>query len=375
MKLHYLFAFGFILLSQVANSQIVETIDMHPNIADGLHVDPSGKVYTVSGGFQNGFDIGMYDPATDGFTPTFATGFFGPVDIDQYHDSLFVVTNYDNNTTYQYNLNTGQITVLATGQDGPAGIAIDSVNCIYVTNWGGAPAYAGHVVHKIYPNGTMTEYLDSSVLYRLQAICFNHEGDLIVHSQQTMYKVNAADSTLQFWTNIPDGVANMKFRQADSCIYGGSPGNGRIIRIAPDGTSSVYAGSTAGNVDGDISVAQFSDVLGVEFSPSEDTLYVSEGGTSHRLKRILMNETTGLFKPVLEDLKVYPNPAETSIYISNDNREEYTIEIIDLNGTRVLRQVSNEEKIKLDIEDFASGQYTILVETEGCFHSEKLIKQ
>ena len=124
-------------------SQLVETVVSHSEIRDGLHVDPSGNIYTTSGGLA-GFEIGKYDIQTGNFNPLFATGFFGPVDVDVYRDSLLIVTNYDNNTVSSYNLNTGQINVIATGLDGPAGIVIDADENIFITSWGGAPDYAGH---------------------------------------------------------------------------------------------------------------------------------------------------------------------------------------------------------------------------------------
>jgi len=295
-------------------AQIVETVLTHPKIVDGLYVDIAGNVFTTPGGLVNGTQIGKYDMETETYEVKFAIGFAGPINIAVYQDSLFIVTNYDNNTVYSHNLITHQNTTLASGLDGPAGIVIDTADNIYISNWGEWPPGNGHQIHKISPTGTVSVYVDSSALYRPQAICINHLNEIIVNSEHNLYKINPVDSSLVFWVDMGYDLGNMTFRKKDSCIYGASISGNKIIKINSLGDVSVFSGSTAGYQDGDISVAKFNKPLGIAFSHTEDTLYVSEGGNVNRLRRIIFNETVGLNELKDGELIIYPNPSSAVSY-------------------------------------------------------------
>lgn len=186
--------FCFIL----STAQTVETVVTHPKIVDGLYVDTQGNIYTTPGGLVNGTHIGKYDIETESFDPNFAAGFAGPINIAAYQDSLLIVTNYDNNTVYSHNLNTNQNNTITSGLDGPAGIVVDNADNIYISNWGEWPPGAGHQIHRISPSGSVHVYVDSSALYRPQAICINYLNEVIVNSGDNLYKVNAVDSSLVF---------------------------------------------------------------------------------------------------------------------------------------------------------------------------------
>lgn len=364
-----LFFFGLL------NAQQVETITSHPKIVDGLHVDPAGIIYTTSGGLVGGNEIGRYDPSTDTFDAFFATGFFGTINIEQYQDSLFAVTNFDNNTVSRYNLNTGIVDVLATSLDGPAGIAIDTNDNIYVTNFGAPPTYSGHIITKIRPDGLSSVYIDSSALFRIQAICFNHENVMVVHSQESLYKVNASDSSLVHWVDLDHEVGNMTLRNQDSCIYACAGGEtDRIIKINPDGVISVFSGSSAGYLDGDIDEALFSNPLGIAFSPSEDTLYISEALGSNRLRRILFNQVADLFIPLKESISLYPNPATETIHIQSDF-EELTVQIRRSTGEIVLEKKLFTAQSTINIQHLSTGIYFIEL-THGSEHFvQKIVKK
>ena len=91
------------ILSLNVKAQFVETVvPYHTKIVDGLHVDSNGDVFTTSGGLVGGVEIGKYDVSEDEYDANFAIGFSGPIDIDLYKDSLFVITNFDNNTVCTY---------------------------------------------------------------------------------------------------------------------------------------------------------------------------------------------------------------------------------------------------------------------------------
>ena len=358
LLLLFTFNFGF--------SQQVETVASHPKIVDGLHVDEEGNVYTASGGLVGGNTIGKYTVSNDSFDAFFASGFFGTIDIDVVQDSLFIVTNFDNNSVSHYNRNTGIVSQIATSLDGPAGIAVDTNGNAFITNFGAPPAYTGHEITKITPSGNVSVYIDSSVLFRLQAICFNHNNELVVHSEESLYKVNAADSSLVHWVDLGFGVGNMTLRQEDSCIYACAGGaTDQIIKITSSGVVSVLSGISSGYQDGDISVALFTNPLGIAFSPNEDTLYISEAAQGNRLRRILFNQVADLFIPQKDLVSVYPNPATDFVHVHSDN-EEMTVRISDVLGNCVLRNdlfFSNEGMI--DVSHLNPGIYLMEILIDG----------
>lgn len=350
------------LLCFALKAQTVETIISHPELRDGLHVDPAGNIYTSSGGFA-GFEVGKYDIQAQTFEPNFATGFYGPVDVDQYQDSLLIVTNYDNNTVSSHNLNTGQNRIIADGLDGPSGIAIDAEENIFVASWGNAPNYAGQQIHRIRPNGTVTSYINSPLLYRPQAMTFGLDGALVINSNGTLYRVNAADSTLQQWINLGENTGHMVFRQADSCIY--ATASNRILKIAPDGSFSVFAGSSEGYQDGPLEDARFKGLLGIHFSPSEDTLYVCDsgyGGAMGRLRRIIMSMPVNTDQAAERaDILVFPNPAKQHFSIVTNDHLSTSLEMIDQLGRVVFTKKDFEYTVKIDASIFPSGLYTIRI--------------
>lgn len=377
-QLLYMRSLFFLSLFAIANSlfaQRVETVASHPKIVDGLHIDSGGNVYTTSGGLVGGVEIGKFNPSTNVYNPFFANGFFGPIDIDQYRDSLLVVTNFDNNTVARYNLNSGLTTTIASGLDAPAGIAIDSNDNIYITEFGVPSTFTGHTIHKITSQGLSYVYVDSSALLRPQAICFNHEGVLVVHSSQSLYKVNAADSSLVHWVNLGTGVGNMALRAQDSCIYACAGGNtDQIIKITAQGVVSVFAGSSDGYQDGDISVARFSNPLGIAISPTGDTIYVTEAGNAHRLRRILMDEITSRSVPLETEIEVYPNPAVEQIHIKNPNGKVLGILVVDVQGRVVHSETSEQTDIAFDIRRFDPGAYFVRIFDDRQLIVEKVLK-
>ena len=366
---------SMILIALQINAQVVETVISDPELRDGLHIDLLGNIYTTSGGFA-GFEVGQYDIQTETFNPNFATGFFGPVDVDQYQDSLLIVTNYDNNTVSSFNLNTNEHNIIATGLDGPSGLVIDAQENIYVASWGNAPNYAGHQVHKISPSGQVSLYVDSPVLYRPQAMTTDLDGKLIIHSNEKLYRVNDIDSTLQLWIDVGAVIGHMAFRQKDSCIY--ATANYKILKINPSGEISTFAGTTVGYQDGQIGSAKFKSLLGIDFSPTEDSLYVCDSGYSEspgRLRRIVMNPLVETVELENNEINIFPNPVQHEMSIIQPVEIEATIEIYDILGNLLLSELRHARKITINTSKLLSGAYFIKVNYPEESILKKFIKQ
>jgi hypothetical protein len=375
MKKVIIFTSALVLNFYCSFAQTVETVISHPKIVDGLYVDGQGNVFTTSGGLVNGTEIGKYDIQTKTYDPNFAVGFAGPINIAPYRDSLLIVSNYDNNTVYSYNLNTSQIKTIASGLDGPSGITIDSNDNIYVANWGQAPAYAGHQIHKISSSGVVSVFADSSALYRPQAITINETGELLVHSKQTLYKVNLIDGSLSSWVAVGYQIGNMVFRKKDSCIYGASNQRNKIIKIDALGGVNVFSGSTPGYLDGNINDALFNKPLGIAFSTSEDTLYISEAGNVNRLRRIIMNQTVNVeYSKFDSALKISPNPSNDVFTIELEKEKKITMEVFNSAAKLISSQTLSAKKILLNLSNYPTGVYIIRLSYDKKTIAKEIVK-
>ncbi len=372
------FIFLCLLSWMTTRAQNVSTLFSHPELRDGLHVDANGNIYSTSGGLA-GSEIGKYDFQTQEFNPFFAQGFFGPVDVDIYQDSLLIVSNYDNNTLAAYHLQTGEITYLATGLDGPSGIAIDSSDNIYVASWGGAPLYAGHQIHRIDSTGQVSNYIDSPLLYRPQAMTINQDQQLIFHSVEKLYKVNPQDSTLALWISLETGVGHMVFRQKDSCIYAAANGEHQILRISVDGTVSLLAGSSKGYKDGPLDMALFNTPLGIELSPEEDQLYVCESAYAEpigRIRSIDLDQTVWVTEvQAPSSSQVYPNPSKDFLQIDQGKNIPVHIRLFDTTGKIMRSTWGNESLIELDLSGLSSGIYFLNLEYPEGIISHKIVRE
>lgn len=366
------------MLGLSANGQMVETVLTNPSVTDGMCTDSLGNVYTTSGGLA-GYVVGRYSPVSDEFDPNFIAGLVGPTDVEFLNDSVICITNYDIDAISTYNLNTGILTTVATGLDGPGGIETDGNGFIYVTNWGNAPLYAGHTLTRISPSGSSWTYIDTSVLYRPQAITWNHENQLVIHSNSKLYKINEADSSLVHWADLPSGVANIVLNKSDSCIYGAANQAHQILKITPDGTVSVFAGSALGYVDGDISIAQFNTSLGLTFSPDENILYVAEANP-HRLRRILLQSFTNVEEISFQgESNVYPNPLKIGESLKVENAKNKLLDqivISDVNGRILYVHLSNSnnEFIPASVFENINGGFIIvkILFTDNSFEYHKI---
>ncbi|GEM_PF-4818689 len=379
----YSLSFVLIIFVQIGFAQVVETVLTNPSVTDGMCTNSAGKVYTTCGGLE-GTVVGLYTPSTDTYNPTEISGLVGPTDVEFLNDSTLIITNYDINSISSYNVNSGLLTTLATGLDGPGGLETDDQGYVYVTNWGGAPTYAGSTITRISPSGNSWTYIDSNVLYRPQAITFNHENQLVVHSNDILYKINAADSTLEYWTDLGVGVGNMVFNTSDSCIYGAANGDHMIMKVDTAGNVSVFAGSIQGYEDGDITNAKFQNPLGITFSPDEDTLYIAEAGSAQRLRRIHMSSFSGV-NEIHKDqfIQAFPNPLSPGedLAFKNGIKDVEKIAVYDITGRLQCTYFVSENQLdKVPSNVFRglnSGKYILrITDTAGNdFHAEFVMQE
>lgn len=366
----------FFLSVLTAYGQIVETVATHPKITDGLHCDPSGNIYTCSGGLVNGREIGKFDPVSGVYDPFFANGFFGPIDIEDVGDSVFFVSNYDVGTISKLVLSTGIVSSVASGLDGPAGITKDEQENLYITNWGAGPSFDGSSIHKLTPQGDLTKIVDTSLLYRPQAVTVNLEGELVVHSQKNLYKVNLQTFEIELWVNLPFHLGHMVLREKDSCIYGAANQDHKICKVDYYGNATIFSGGNMGYQNGPIDQARFDSPLGITFTPSEDTMYVAET-VPGRLRRILMNLTLDLSEENRKAKEKLPNVTydllSHIIKVDNYPIDLESLRLLDISGAHRGTIELNNGSATIDTQLLPRGVYFLCPEEEGRLGSIKLL--
>ncbi len=252
--------------------------------------------------------------------------------------------------------------MIASGLDGPAGIAIDENDVIYISNLGTPPNYSGYQIHKITPDGTVTVLADSPLLYRFQAMVFNGDGELIVSSQNELYKVDTETGELELWVDLESfGFGHMVYRVLDSSIYGTATGESKIYKVDNSGTVSVYVGSVPGYLDGTLSDALFNAPLGIEISPNENILYVDD---SSHLRKITIDITLGTEEASLNTLITYPNPTRELFFVTNKNKLLLYTELYNTSGRLIFTKETDDSIIEYDMDQCAEGLYYLSIQSD-----------
>lgn len=269
-------------------SKEVITLTTNSLIRDGFHVEANGDILIGSGGLQDGTIISKYKAESGLFLESYVGGMRGVIDIDQKSNGDLIATNYDDNTVSSITIKEDKkiVKTIAVNLNGPAGVAIDENDNVYISNYGAPPNYDGNEIHKINTDGQLSLLVESELLFRFQGILINGKGELIVSSSGRLFKVNKENGEIEVWLDL-EGInfGHMIFRNRDSCIYGTSIENHKIYKVDPNGVLTVLAGNEAGYRNGSLDDARFTAPLGLGISPDENYLYIGE---SNRLRRITL---------------------------------------------------------------------------------------
>jgi len=198
-----------------------------------------------------------------------------------------LLATYSNtNTIEKFDLATGNdLGVFAnTGLNEPEGMAFDSTGHLYVAN------FAGNSIEKFSPTGTDLGAFINSGLDGPFALAFDSSGNLYVAnahiSNQTLpgyiEKFSPAGADLGVFCNTGADPQYLAF-DTTSNLYVSTANPNRISKIAPDGTSSIFANffTVSGlSIDsaGNVYASRFSSHDIVKFSPTGTFLGGFAGG-------------------------------------------------------------------------------------------------
>lgn len=133
-------------------------------------------------------------------------------------------------------------------------------------------SYNAQAVTKISPDGTMLRVMSN--IPQAEGIVRAADGTIYVASQQGIFKSNSAGTNTKISTTSGTGLV----LGADGYFYTSDYWNNRIMKVAPDGTSSVY-----------LSGGSLSRPLGLAFDSNGDLLVANYGNS--KILRIKPNKT------------------------------------------------------------------------------------
>jgi hypothetical protein len=103
---------------------------------------------------------------------------------------------------------------------------------------------------------------------------------------------------------------------------------------------------------------QVTDALGCIGSDTIEVRYWKAGGTNFS---------------EIDNIKLFPNPAKSILYLVSENGIVEKIEIFEMNGRSIFTSYEKGNHIALKISDFADGIYLIVIETEGKTSYKKFV--
>lgn len=355
-------------------AQTVETVaGPSPRINNGLVVHASGEIY-ASDLFGTGFNgTSLYKITPDGSSTLYATGLSQPAGLVFDTAGLLYVAEFTSGEISTVDAQ-GTVTLFASGLSQPSDLVFDAAGTLYVTNYG---------------NGTISS-ISPTGMVSLFATGFSQPVGLAIDPDQNLYcanlntgnihKVDTLGNVAILATLMDFPIGFMTYSQ--ETLYVCSTGGHLIYRVSLAGDIDLWLGNgLAGTVDGDATIAQFTNPDGIAASPTGDTLYVSENNTQ-LLRRIILNTTTGLDGPLfspLSGLTLSPNPIDDEATLSYELSHpcQIEVELLSVTGTGVktllsAHQQSGRHTLKLPVSDLPAGIYYCQLKGGGGTQTIKL---
>lgn len=341
------------------HAQTVTTItSTTAKIDDDIIFDAQGNLFG-----SNYTGSRVFKRTSDGTESVFATGIMSPNGMAFTDEGDIIIADNTGNKLYKLHPD-GTKEVFVPSIAGPSGILrIPGSDTMLVTS------YTTHKIWKLAPDGALIEYLTHPQFNGPVGLCYDDTLNLYIanFNDRKIFKMTPAGQ-ITFFTQPPLGQYIGFLAYAKGYIYATAMNANKIYRIDLNGNYTVWLGSSAGSVDGDASVAKFSQPNGIRFSTTGDTLYVSDFG-SKRVRMITqLGGTTGTKDAFLPDwkLSVAPNPMAQTGLISFELQETTTASLClyDEQG-RLVQTIVDQEKLLPGNHQYALQRDTL---PAGLYH-------
>jgi len=153
------------------------------------------------------------------------------------------------------------------------------------------------------------------------------------------------------------------------------------IEIVESGNYTIRLAQLEGIFQTEQNVYLQDNSIGLIHNLSEsDYEFSTEIGSNidNRFKLKFANSPAGLQEDYFNKLSINPNPSSDLFYISCEHLEDASLAVFDLSGKQVIRSeniVSNNEPFVLNMIDFESGIYLLVITTETANITRKIVVQ
>lgn len=373
------------LLASTASAQIISTIPLSSTQSmDGLYVDATGALYAMEG--FAGSKVFRIMP--DGELTVFADGVDGPVHMTRAPNGNFYATDFKRTSTsgeVSQITPDGTVSNYAVVPAGPSDIVSDIDGNLYVSHYGLLASGNGNRITRIKPGvlAVEEEYSVGGLLNAPVGLDFDDDGNLYAANigDGRIVKI-APDGTQSLFASLtpirPFTIGHLVW--ANGRLYATYLGGNQIYAFEPDGTGRVYAGTgEQGNADGSVASATLNRPNGITASVTGDTLFVSEYGDDGAPKDYLRmivpaatsNETADASTlRALQLDAVYPSPfsASTTLRFTLGTPAEVTLEVYDMLGREVDRmemgsRPAGEHVVAWVPRELPTGAYVLRLQT------------
>ncbi|WKN43681.1 hypothetical protein [Tunicatimonas pelagia] len=272
---------------QLSEELLVQTLIPNFGASDGLFVASDGTIIASDfGAFDNDLQIGLGTKVLavtpEGEVSEKASGFIAPMGggMDSQGNFYFTHENGGDGLDGKVVRVTpdGSTAEIATLPGWPSGIAVDSNDNLYIAN------FAGPLLHKITPDGTVSVVAQDQRLTGCVGIDIDEDGNIITanFNDGSIYRVNAGTGTISLIAQIPDlveffAIGYITLFEGD--IYATGIGDNKIFKVTMAGQISTLAGTGAnGSNDGPVATATFSNPNGIAVDTAARRLYISQFG-------------------------------------------------------------------------------------------------
>ena len=371
MKTYVLLMLLAVATIQNTTAQTVTTFtDGNPD--DAITFDSAGNVYA------SGFVAGEIFTFTSGGTgSTFITGLDNANGIDFDSADNLYVNDWTGNELLRYLID-GSLDTSITIPGNPSGVlkAIDNDDMIYTR-------YGANTINRITPDGVITQISDAPELNGPVGLAYDENGNLYVgnYNNRTIYRVGT-NGVLTYVATV-GGSSSLGFITfGKGRLWGTVLGEHKIYTINHNGVDDVtlFAGSTAGGNDGDLSQATFNQPNGIKFDATETNLYITDFGSKN--VRVISGITLSVPSNSvgIQDIKVSPNPGTDTIMISGlSNTPQGTITIFAPDGKllkELMFEASNGQFWKdIAVAELSTGVYLIQVSDGKNSQTKQWIKK
>lgn len=278
-----IFAFMFIITlslmsclpGEVPNFKTTVDTVVEGSFYDGLALDKKGNLY---GSDFVGNTVYKMTPSRK--VSVFATGLVSPNGIGvNKKDEIYVCDNFGN-AIYKYK-NDGTL-LDSIPAVSPAGIKrIPGTNDMLFVE------YNTNTINILAEDNTVTKVFEGAPINGPAGIAFDRKGNTYIANFNDLKIYKYKDGAASFVAELPADAPNANFlgflTYTKGFLFATQLGEHKIYRInlRKDNEVELFAGSTLGNDDGDISEATFNFPNGILASPDGKILYVSDAGTSN----------------------------------------------------------------------------------------------